>query len=304
MKRNLFILALALALVLALALTGCQKSCEHQWKDADCVNPKTCTLCDAKTGGPLGHTWKAATCNAAKTCETCGEVDGNPLGHSWVAATCEDPKTCSGCKAEEGEALGHKWVGATTEAPKTCSVCSKTEGDPIDVDDRFVTSKCQEVFGTWTGPFEYSYESMGLDPSIIVTSDVTLSFTNDGKMNIHMAPNADTFEDEMFALTKAMTLMALEAQGITADQADAAMQTEYGMTLDEYITASLEEVNMADMTVDLNMVYYVDSGTIYSATTWDATMSAGIYSVDGNTMHYAEENTEMELDLTLTKVTD
>lgn len=304
MKRNLFILTLALVLVLALALTGCEKPCEHEWKNADCANPKTCELCDATEGAPLGHTWKAATCNAAKTCETCGEVSGQPLGHSWSAATCEAPKTCSACKAEEGEALEHTWVDATTEAPKTCTVCNKTEGDPIDTDDRFVTSKCQEVFGTWSGTYRYSYGYMGVDPSIAVTFDVTLIFTNDGQMTMDMAPNTDTFKNEMFTFTRALTLKTFADQGINEEQADAAMQATYGMTLDEYITASVKDLNPADMAVKLDMVYYVDGGKIYNALNWDATMAAGIYSIDGNTMHYAEKSTEMQLDLTLTKVSN
>jgi hypothetical protein len=43
MKRHIWLAALALICILA--LTGCQ--CKHEWKDATCDAPKTCSLCDA-----------------------------------------------------------------------------------------------------------------------------------------------------------------------------------------------------------------------------------------------------------------
>ena len=99
MKKITAFLPLLLCLCL---LTGC--GCKHEWKEATCETPKTCSLCE--------------------------EVEGEPLGHSWQKATCEAPKTCSGCGLTEGEALWHSWADATCEAPKTCSLCGETEGDP------------------------------------------------------------------------------------------------------------------------------------------------------------------------------
>lgn len=132
MKRNLLILALALVLVFALALTGCEKDCEHEWKDATCDAPKTCKLCEATEGSPLGHSWKAATCAAPKTCENCGKVEGKTLEHTWSDATCAAPKTCTGCGATDGEkTTEHTWTDATCAAPKTCSVCKITEGEAL-----------------------------------------------------------------------------------------------------------------------------------------------------------------------------
>lgn len=123
------LLIIALALVMLLALTGC--FCQHEWVEADCVNPKTCTKCEETEGAPLGHTWAAATCVEPKTCETCGETEGDALGHTLSEATCTETPTCSVCGETVGEALGHTWVDATYEAPKTCSVCGETEGEPL-----------------------------------------------------------------------------------------------------------------------------------------------------------------------------
>ena len=104
----------------------------HTWKNADCVAPKSCTVCGETEGEALGHSWVDADCETAKTCSVCGETEGEALGHSWVDADCITAKTCSVCGETEGVALGHDWDDATCVAPKTCSVCGETEGAPLD----------------------------------------------------------------------------------------------------------------------------------------------------------------------------
>lgn len=125
--KKLLMITLALAMLLALA--GC--ACEHEWLEADCVNPKTCAQCQETEGAPLGHSWSAATCVDPKICENCGATEGEAKGHVWVEATCTEPNTCSVCGETDGEPLGHAWVDATELAPKTCSACGITEGDPL-----------------------------------------------------------------------------------------------------------------------------------------------------------------------------
>ena len=123
------LLIIALAFVMLLALAGC--ACEHEWLDADCINPKTCAKCEEVEGAPLGHTWSAATCVDPKICENCAATEGEPKGHEWVEANCTEPNICSVCGETDGEPLGHAWVDATEYAPKTCSACGVTEGDPL-----------------------------------------------------------------------------------------------------------------------------------------------------------------------------
>ena len=50
--------------------------CEHDWKEAACTEPKTCTICGSTTGSSLGHRWMGATCQAPKTCSGCGKTEG------------------------------------------------------------------------------------------------------------------------------------------------------------------------------------------------------------------------------------
>ena len=104
---------------------------DHQWKDATCTEPKTCVICGAVEGDPLGHNWQEATCTEPKTCSVCGATDGDPLGHDWVFVSCTEPRTCSVCGATESEAPGHDWKDATCTEPRTCSVCGETEGEPL-----------------------------------------------------------------------------------------------------------------------------------------------------------------------------
>ncbi len=151
MKKSLF-----LCIVTTLLLTGCHshqysnatcelpKTCsecgdtegeplEHIFSEASCTTPKTCSLCGETDGNTLDHFMSVATCEAPITCSNCGETKGEPLDHAWVDATCKAPKTCFLCDKTEGELADHTWTDATFEAPKTCSVCSKTEGSVLSV---------------------------------------------------------------------------------------------------------------------------------------------------------------------------
>ena len=67
------------------------------------------------------HEFTEATCEKPKTCTKCGVTDGEALGHNWVDATCEKAKHCTRCEATEGEPLEKP-----TEAAKGCSKCNKT----------------------------------------------------------------------------------------------------------------------------------------------------------------------------------
>lgn len=127
MKKHLLIL-LVLSICI-FALNAC--ACDHDWEDADCETPKTCSKCDETEGEPLEHEWEAATCKAPETCALCGETKGEALEHQWQDADCENPKTCSLCGDTEGDALGHQWQDATCQNPQTCTVCAATEGEAL-----------------------------------------------------------------------------------------------------------------------------------------------------------------------------
>ena len=159
--------------------------CNHQWKEATCTEPRTCTICGATEGEALGHKWKEATCTEPKKCTVCGATEGEALGHKWAEATCTEPKKCTVCGATEGKALGHKWVHnaeldedicsvcgititevtlgrpcthnwapATCTEPKKCTICGSTRGEPLGhswVEATCTTPKTCSVCGATTG---------------------------------------------------------------------------------------------------------------------------------------------------------
>ena len=112
----------------------------HDWQEATCSAPKTCSVCGETEGSVKNHNWQEATCSAPKTCSACGKTEGEVLSHNWQEATCSAPKTCSACGKTEGDALSHNWQEATCTEPKTCSVCSATEGAAEG--HSFVNKKC------------------------------------------------------------------------------------------------------------------------------------------------------------------
>ena len=54
------------------------------------------------------HEWINATCTTPKTCSVCKETFGEPIGHLWLKATDEEPMTCLYCGKTEGEPLKQK----------------------------------------------------------------------------------------------------------------------------------------------------------------------------------------------------
>ncbi|MBP5414907.1 MAG: hypothetical protein ILN61_06670 [Lachnospiraceae bacterium] len=131
MKKKKLVFTALFIMLCALMLNGC--CIKHEWEDATCEEPETCSKCGKTRGEALGHDWEDADCEHPKTCKECGETKGKAKGHDWEEATCETPKTCKKCGKTEGEALGHDWIAATIDSPKKCSLCGIEEGDPVSV---------------------------------------------------------------------------------------------------------------------------------------------------------------------------
>ncbi len=75
-KIKVFSLLLVLVMLLSL-LAACE--CKHEWKDATCEKPKTCSLCGKTEGEKLAHKWADATTEAPKTCSLCGKTEGEKI---------------------------------------------------------------------------------------------------------------------------------------------------------------------------------------------------------------------------------
>lgn len=138
------------------------------------------------TGCCLSHEWTDATCTAPKTCTKCGETEGETLEHTWSEATCTAPKTCTVCSGTEGDALGHDftyWYLPTTilnptEMYRFCRVCDELEKAPID----YETMTTEFFVGVWQGyammSEDYgseflSLEKLGIEAKCIFLEDGT-----------------------------------------------------------------------------------------------------------------------------------
>ena len=180
----------------------------HTWTAASCTAPRTCSVCSATDGNPLGHDWSDWTVTTEATCTAKGEktrsckrdgcdatetVDIPANGHTEVIDAAVEPtctmagktegKHCSVCNEilvaqTEIPAKGHTWTAASCTAPRTCSVCSATDGDPLghDWSDWTVTT---EATCTAKGEKTRSCKRDGCDAS--ETVDIPANGHTEGK---------------------------------------------------------------------------------------------------------------------------
>ena len=53
--------------------------CKHDWIEADCTNPRTCSICGETNGVALGHYWQLPTFETPYLCLRCGAENGDKL---------------------------------------------------------------------------------------------------------------------------------------------------------------------------------------------------------------------------------
>lgn len=117
------------------------EGCAHEWADATCETPKTCSICGETEGEALGHNTNGTVEHKDATCTENGVVGGTycdvcnegkeaaekvieAAGHDWGAATCTSAAKCKLCTATTGEALGHDYI-VNDEGIHVCSRCDK-----------------------------------------------------------------------------------------------------------------------------------------------------------------------------------
>lgn len=104
----------------------------HSWKDADCLNPKTCTVCGKTEGSALGHEWTTPDvdlCEVQSTCSRCGATDAENKEHTPENDDndCSTALNCGVCGKEilaAGEHSPEKDDGNCTTEQK-CTVCGQ-----------------------------------------------------------------------------------------------------------------------------------------------------------------------------------
>lgn len=181
-KRNKLIPVVFVVLVIAVIGLALSSVCDHEWVDATCTEPKTCTKCGETEGDPLGHDWAAATCTEPETCTRCGLVNGDPLGHQVTSWETEREATCS----EEGVRTGvcERCGQAVTEdipmTEHTAGDWSVTEDFSIEPDGTVIPGEQEltcSVCGATMETKEYSVELTVSQKNAMRTAENYLDFT-------------------------------------------------------------------------------------------------------------------------------
>ena len=111
---------------------GEERTVTHDFADADCLNPKTCTVCGKTEGSALGHEWTTPDvdlCEVQSTCSRCGATDGENKEHTPENDDndCSTALNCGVCGKEilaAGEHSPEKDDGNCTTEQK-CTVCGQ-----------------------------------------------------------------------------------------------------------------------------------------------------------------------------------
>ena len=154
--KKVFLIILSLSILLL--FSGCCLS--HEWVEASCTAPKTCSKCEKTEGEPLGHQWKEATCAEAKHCTLCGLTEGENLEHTFGKEEILDPN----------------YVEATATFVKTCTKC----GEKIEQEGNLEHLADGKVFLMTPEEFSDRFTNMLMDMQHLVGNDQYLSFIDDG----------------------------------------------------------------------------------------------------------------------------
>ena len=123
----------------------------HDWKDATCTAPKTCSRCDATEGNALGHDWADVWSSDADghwhECSLCHDKKDQAAHTPGAAATETTPQKCTECDYIITAALGHTHTLTKVEAKApTCT----EDGNKA----YYVCSGCGKLYEDATGSAE------------------------------------------------------------------------------------------------------------------------------------------------------
>ena len=286
---SLTLLLLTVCMVIGLSacnLFSTTSVCNHQWVEATCTTPKTCSLCKATEGDALGHTGGNATCSQKAICTVCNEEYGESGIHSFTenvvksealksAATCSSAavyyKSCSCGLVSTNAAdtfmsgrIGRHQYGSGT----VCTICGFDAGDLYyyNFAESFTTIEGGSIV---IKDFVYDIETNDTTPSGLqkVTS-VNIAelelFVQDGELggNAHGKICVTFFE----AITKYYELTATISDNFVylsvKDEGSQDMILRY--SVDELISQYLENVMSRDEEKNREMLSFV-GGVIFPA---------------------------------------
>ena len=169
----------------------------HNWTPATCTVPKTCSVCQATEGDPLGHTegneWKYDSDNHWHTCtvEGCGVViESSKEAHTpdRAEATVNDPIKCSVCGYEIEAQLVPSTpvtnIAATVTAP---ALGQKPDYAPVIVANPADSVDLEEVY--WYKIAAADFTGTDEDDWVEMASDETFTTGYYYSVDMYFNPN-------------------------------------------------------------------------------------------------------------------
>ena len=122
--KKLTLILLSILMIVTLVACG-DKECKHIYDNACDI---TCNECGEER--TVTHDFADADCDTPKTCTVCGKTEGSALGHEWTTPDvdlCEVQSTCSRCGATDGENKEHTPENDDNDCSTAlnCGVCGK-----------------------------------------------------------------------------------------------------------------------------------------------------------------------------------
>lgn len=174
--------------------------------------------------------------------------------------------------------------------------CYDASGNLLDFSYKFDSTVCAPLFGTWTGTLTMDGEMLGLgDPTILLDADVTITFGADGTM-ITIIDLDETAYRELVIQFTTQLILSLYGDDMDPSALDAYFQSEFGMTFQQYVQATVDEMDLSEMIhQELHAVYYVEGNLLYTGDNWSVPMESGNFALDGDQLTLEEENLAMVL---------
>ena len=121
------------------------------------------------------------------------------------------------------------------------------------------------IVGTWTVEITMTEEMLQLEGANIDGIPVHLTFDEDGECTLTIGSDAaDILMDGVMDIMLDMVYGELEAEGMSREEIDELFDTYYGMSVEEYAKAALEEADLDSLLEELEETteYEVDGDTL------------------------------------------
>ena len=124
----------------------------HVFSVATCTEKSKC-ICGETTGNLLEHEFVDANCTSPKTCTKCGLEEGEKLGHDWKRYTCDQPEVCTKCNSTRGTGIPHSFLDGY------CIVCNAINPNVVVPHEHVYDNACDASCNTciYTREVEHSY---------------------------------------------------------------------------------------------------------------------------------------------------